>query len=233
MRRELNASRARDDAGRVGVSARFIPSGRARARRSTAMTRATTVVSLDVRGYAADGSTHVLAHVVQYAHESDGRGGARVELTPSDGRTTFTRYVCALTPETFANMREKQSLTLSSPMECGDVREGAEKGDDGIPETTLAVLACEHGEERLEIVEDGGHRLVSVLEMPFEAMDERELRERVSEEFGAMRAGSTAASASARCSARRRGPVAVAVTNKGTNERTFDRDRRVCALTSG
>ena len=156
------------------------------------MTRATTVVSLDVRGYAADGSTHRVCSRAsfEYAHESDGRGGARVELTPSDGRATCTRYVCALTPETFANMREKQSLTLSSPMECAETCARAlRRATTESPETTLAVLACEHaGRARLEIVEDGGHRLVSVLEMPFEAMDERELRERVSEEFGAMRA---------------------------------------------
>ena len=61
--------------------------------------------------------------------------------------------------------------------------------NSGLCEICGAPDAVEHAKRLvLEIVEDGGHRLVSVLEMPFEAMDERELRERVSEEFGAMRA---------------------------------------------
>jgi len=157
------------------------------------MTRATTTVaSLEVRGYAADGTAHRVCSCAsfEYAYASDGAGGARVELTPSDARAAFTRYVCALTPETFAEMRETQSLTLSSAMECAETCARAlRRATTESPETTLAVLACEHsGRARLEIVEDGGHRLVSVLEMPFEHMDEREVRSRVAEEFGAMQA---------------------------------------------
>jgi len=51
------------------------------------------------------------------------------------------------------------------------------------------VLACDakRGKARLEIVEEYANRLVSVMEMEFEMMDDVEVRARVSEEYGRMK----------------------------------------------
>ena len=66
---------------------------------------------------------------------------------------------------------------------CGRALEKAARGEG------LAVLACDakSGKARLEIVEEYANRLVSVMEMEFEMMDDVEVRARVSEEYGRMK----------------------------------------------
>ena len=148
--------------------------------------------TLDVRGYAADGSAHRVSARAsfEYAYETredDANATVRVLLTPSDGRATFARYACALTRERFETMRREQSLTLRTARECaetcGRALERATRGEG------LAVLACDakSGKARLEIVEEYANRLVSVMEMEFEMMDDVEVRARVSEEYGRMK----------------------------------------------
>jgi hypothetical protein len=162
---------------------------RDRARMATSRVARAT---LDVRGYAADGSAHRVSARAsfEYAYETredDANATVRVMLTPSDGRATFARYACALTRERFETMRREQSLTLRTARECaetcGRALEKAARGEG------LAVLACDakSGKARLEIVEEYANRLVSVMEMEFEMMDDVEVRARVSEEYGRMK----------------------------------------------
>jgi len=155
------------------------------------MRRFETTCALRVRGRAADGSKHVVCEEAEFTFtvECADADAVRCALAPRNGLATHARWVCALDASTFAALRREQSLSLERAVDlaetCAAKLTRAREANDG---RTLCVLACESdGRARLEIVEDGGHRLVSVLEMPFVAMDDAETRRLVSEEYESMR----------------------------------------------
>jgi len=120
--------------------------------------------------------------------DSAGARRAVLDLIPSDGRATFTRYRCALSAEAFEEARKAQSLTIDDAWACAMVCERALREAREAPERALAVLACRHdGNATLEIVEDGGHRLSSVLELEFAHVEEDVVREEVAMEYFAMK----------------------------------------------
>jgi hypothetical protein len=157
-------------------------------------------VRVQVRAYAANGTAHRVSEKApfefrwltndngQSAEGALASASARCELRPVDGACAFTRYACDLTPSAFEALRRAQSLTLRNARECAETCARALARATAEPDRCLAVLVCSHdGSARLEIVEDGGHRLVTVLELPFHHVGEDEIRASVAEEYGEMK----------------------------------------------
>ena len=158
------------------------------------MSTTRAIVRLELRGYAVDGKSVVIARampfelVIARARDGEGRARAMVHLTPHDGRSTFTRYRCALSAQAFEELRAAQSLTVEDAWACAEVCEKALKAAPEGPDRAFAGLVCHHGGgARLEIVEDGGHRLMSVLELDFVQVDDATVRDEVAREYGMMK----------------------------------------------
>lgn len=162
-------------------------------------------VRVQVRAYASNGTAHRVSENAPFefrwvttsdngqstagtASASASASTARCELRPVDGTCAFTRYACDLTPSAFETLRRAQSLTLRNARECAETCARALARATAEPDRCLAVLVCSHdGSARLEIVEDGGHRLVTVLELPFYHIGEDEIRASVANEYGEMK----------------------------------------------
>lgn len=157
-------------------------------------------VRVQVRAYASNGTAHRVSESAPFefrwlttsdngqSAEGTLASTARCELRPVEGACAFTRYACDLTPSVFETLRKAQSLTLRNARECAETCARALARATAEPDRCLAVLVCSHdGSARLEIVEDGGHRLVTVLELPFYHVGEDEIRASVANEYGEMK----------------------------------------------
>ncbi|OUS43387.1 hypothetical protein BE221DRAFT_194817 [Ostreococcus tauri] len=142
--------------------------------------------ALRVVARSADGRKHVVSERMGFTFRwrATTHSSVTVALVPVDGRATHWRYERVITREVFDGIKAEQTLTLRDAVGLAETcaRALSEDGDG-----RLCVLSCESdGRARLEIVEDGGHRLVSVLELPFVAMGEEAVRREVSEEYASM-----------------------------------------------